>query len=77
MYEDLHEQLVNAPLPRGLDEQQSVLYRQQLRDKVKNLVGKAIRVYEQTLSTAQRVGAQNPYVKKTEDALERLRKLLL
>ena len=29
------------------------------------------------LSTAQRVGAQNPYVKKTEDALERLRKLLL
>ena len=77
MYEDLYEQLVNAPLPRGLDEQQSVLYRQQLRDKVKNLVGKAIRVYEQTLSTAQRVGAQNPYVKKTEDALERLRKLLL
>ena len=77
MYEDLYRQLIEAPLPRGLDEQQSALYRQQLHAKVKTLVEKAIKVYEQTLSTAQRVGAQNPYVKKTEDALERLRKLLL
>src|SRR5207302_2020203 len=29
MYEELYEQLINAPLPRGLDEQQSALYRQQ------------------------------------------------
>jgi hypothetical protein len=40
-------------------------------------VAKAIRIYEQTLSTAQRAGARNPYVDKTEQALERLRKLLL
>ena len=45
--------------------------------KVKTLVEKAIRIYEQTLSTAQRVNAKNPYVQKTEEALERLRKLLL
>jgi hypothetical protein len=68
---------VNAPLPPGLDARQSGLYRQQLRAKVKALVEKAIRVYEQTLSTAQRIGAKNPYVQKTEEALERLRRLLL
>lgn len=77
MYEDLYRQLTDAPLPRGLDEQQTALYRDQLHAKVKTLVEKAIRIYEQTLSTAQRVGARNPYVEKTEQALERLRKLLL
>ena len=77
MYEELYQELLNAPLPRGLDEQQQALYRQQLREKVKNLVTKAIRIYEETLSTAQRVGAQNPYVGKTREALDRLQKLLL
>ena len=77
MYEEFHDQLVGAPLPAGLDEQQRALYQEELRKKVRNLIGKAIRIYEQTLSTAQRVGAQNAYVQKTEEALERLRKLML
>lgn len=77
MYEELHDQMVGAPLPRGLTEDQRALYQQQLREKVKNLVGKAIRMYEETLSVAQRTGASNGYVKKTEEALDRLRKLLL
>ena len=76
MYEEMYDQLVNAPVPRGLDEEQQALYRQQLREKVKNLVGKAIRVYEETLSAAQRTGATSAYVEKTRQALERLRKLL-
>ncbi|MGZ6144028.1 MAG: tetratricopeptide repeat protein, partial [Myxococcales bacterium] len=76
LYEGMYDQLLNAPMPRGLDEQQQALYRQQLREKVKNLLGKAIRIYEETLSTAQRTGASNAYVEKTRQALERLRKLL-
>ena len=77
MYEELHDRLVNAPLPPGLDQKQQDLYRRQLREKVKNLVGKAIRIYEETLSVAQRTGAKNDYVARTEAALDRLRKLLL
>ena len=77
MYEELHDQMVNAPLPPGLTEAQRDLYRRQLQDKVKNLVSKAIRIYEEALSTAQRVGAKNDYVARTEAALDRLRKLLL
>jgi tetratricopeptide (TPR) repeat protein len=77
MYEELYAELVQAPLPRGLNESQRALYQEQLRKRVKNLVEKAIRIYEQTLSTAQRVGAQTGYVEKIEQALDRLRKLLL
>ncbi len=77
MYVEFHDQLVQAPLPPGLSADQRALYRQQLRDKVRSLIEKAIRIYEQTLATAQRVGAQGGYVEKTQAALERLRQLLL
>ena len=77
LYEQFHDELLSAPLPRGLDEEQRGAYQQALREKVKNLVGKAIRIYEQTLATAQRVGASNAYVQQTEDALERPKKLML
>ena len=77
LYEQFHDELVAAPLPRGLTEEQRGLYRSALREKVRNLIGKAIRIYEQTLSTAQRVGAQSGYVSKTQDALERLKTLML
>lgn len=77
LYEQFHDELIKAPLPRGLTEEQRGLYQSALREKVRNLVGKAIRIYEQTLATAQRVGAQSSYVNKTEDALNRLKKLML
>jgi tetratricopeptide (TPR) repeat protein len=77
LYEQFHDELVGAPQPPGLDDAQKKLYQEELHQRVKNLVSKAIRIYEQTLATAQRVGAQSDYVQKTEAALERLRKLLL
>ena len=77
LYEELHGELLGAPLPSGLTEEQRLLYQAELRKKVKNLVAKAIRIYQENLSAAQRVGAQNAYVEKTGQALERLRKLLL
>ena len=77
IYEEFHDQLLQAPLPRGLTDDQRALYQEELRNKVRNLIEKAIRIYEQTLATAQRVGAQSGYVEKTQQALERLRKLLL
>jgi tetratricopeptide (TPR) repeat protein len=77
LYEAFHDQLSHAPLPPGLTGEQQGVYRDELRKKVKTLVGKAIGIYEQTLATAQRVGAKNAYVDKTEAALERLKKLML
>ena len=76
LYEAFHDELVKAPLPRGLDPDQASLYRLELRGKVKVLMGKAIQIYEQTLAAAQRTGASNDYVAKARLALERVRKLL-
>jgi TolA-binding protein len=77
LYEAFHDSLVNAPLPKGLDAEQAGAYRRALRERVRVLVSKAIQIYEQTLSNARRVGAQNDYVDKAQEALERVKKLLL
>lgn len=77
LYESFHEQIVNAPLPPGLDAEQQAVYREELKKKVRILLDKAMKVYEQTLATAQRVNAQSPYVAKTSEALARMRALLL
>lgn len=73
MYEAFYGELVQAPLPNGLTQEQRTLYSQELRAKVRRLVDKAIRIYEQTLEQ----GGRGPYRQKTQDALSRLRKLLL
>ena len=77
LYEAFHDQLAAAPVPGGLSNEAQGVYREELTKKVRVLVEKAIRIYEQTLETAQRVGAQSAYVQRTGEALQRLRKLLL
>ncbi|HEY2029448.1 MAG TPA: tetratricopeptide repeat protein [Myxococcales bacterium] len=73
MYEAFYGELVQAPLPNGLTQEQRALYSQELRAKVRRLVDKAIRIYEETLQQ----GGKGAYRAKTQDALSRLRKLLL
>lgn len=77
LYESFHAQLVEAPVPPGLDEEQRAVYHEELKKKVRVLVDKAMRIYEQTLATAQRVNAQSPYVQRTSEALARMKALLL
>jgi hypothetical protein len=77
MYEAFYDELVHAPEPRGLTPEQQALYRDELHKKVRNLIEKAVRIYEQTLSQAQQSNAQSSYRQKTQDALDRLHKLLL
>jgi len=48
-----------------------------LRKKVRVLMAKAIRIYEETLAIARRVGAQSDYVERIRAALDRVKKLLL
>jgi hypothetical protein len=77
MYEQLHDQLVKAPLPQDLTGPQRELYRQEIRARVRTLVSKAMRIYEDTLSAAQRTGVRSDAVARTEAALQRLRSALL
>ncbi len=77
LYESLWEHMIQADVPPGLDAEQAEVYRVELRRKVRILLSKAINVYERTLETAVRIGAQNSYVERTRGALQRMKELLL
>jgi tetratricopeptide (TPR) repeat protein len=76
LYDGFYTELVGAPLPPGLDEQTAAAYGKELRSRVRVLVTKAIRVYEETLGTARRAGVGGDLVPRIEAALERMRRAL-
>lgn len=77
LYQRLYEQMTNASVPTDLDAEQTAIYLEELRTRVKVLVTKAIDAYEKTLATAERVGAQNPFINETRKELERMKTLLV
>ncbi len=76
LYESLHQQMIDAPMPK-LTHDEVAVYREELKKKVRVLIEKAMKIYEQTLATAERVNAQSDYVRKTHEALERMRAMLI
>jgi tetratricopeptide (TPR) repeat protein len=77
LYQSLYEQLTDATPPRDLDSEEVEIYRQELRNRIRVLITKAIDAYEQTLAAAERVGATNPFVQETRVQLDRMKTLLL
>ncbi|MFY0570693.1 tetratricopeptide repeat protein [Archangium lansingense] len=77
LYENLYEHLVNSPAPVELDAEEAVIYREELRKKVRVLLTKSINIYERTLEAAERIGSQNAFVVKTRQSLEKMKALLL
>lgn len=77
LYERLYDDLIQVPVPPGVDEEAKSFYQNQLREKVSVLVVKAIKIYEQSLQMAQRVGEKNEWVEKTSLSLERMKTLYL
>jgi len=77
LYEDLYDQMMEAPVPAGLDAAQADLYRAMLRRKVRVLVQKAISIYERTLSAAERTGVSSAFVDQTRGSLERMKQVLI
>jgi tetratricopeptide (TPR) repeat protein len=76
LYDALHRELTEAPLPRGLDEEHRAAYQAQLRDRVRVLVTKAIAIYENTVQAAQRTGVSNRFVEEARGSLERMKAAL-
>ena len=77
LYQDLYEQLMDATPPKDIEPEIVPIYREELHAKLKNVVSKAIDAYEKTLSTAERVGATNPFIAQTREKLDRMKTLLL
>jgi hypothetical protein len=70
--------MVNAPPPPELKSAEEIeVYRQELRNKIRVLITKAINIYEGTLEAAERIGAQNAFVARTRESLKKMKDLLL
>jgi hypothetical protein len=77
LYEELRSQLLDAPLPPGLDAEHGAAYRSELRKRVRVLAAKAITAYEQTLSRAARSGVDDlRFLADAQGSLERLKAAL-
>lgn len=77
LYEKLYDDLLEVPVPPDLDKEEKSVYLELLRKRVSVLVVKAIKVYEQSLQMAQRVGEKNEWVDQTSKSLERMKSLYL
>jgi len=77
LYEELRRQLLEAPLPPGLDEEHAQAYRAELRGRVRILATKAMSAYEASLTLASRTGVDGLTVlSDAQSALVRLKQAL-
>lgn len=77
LYERLHDDMVKVPVPPDLTEEQREIYRHEVKERVRVLVMKAMKVYQMSLEMAERVGQKNEWVDKTTASLERMKALYL
>jgi tetratricopeptide (TPR) repeat protein len=77
LYENLYGHMIGAPAPKELTPEEVEIYRQELRKKIRVLLTKAINIYERTLEAAERIGAQNPFVERTRESLQKMKDLLI
>lgn len=77
LYDELRRQMLEAPLPPGLDAEQAAAYRELLVSRLRILAEKAIVAYEQTLALAARARVEdNRFLEPTRKALEEMRAVL-
>jgi len=77
LYQDMYQQIAEAEAPRELDAEEAVIYKQEVRKRVRVLLTKAITVYESTLATAERLGSSGPFIDRAREGLEKMKQLLL
>jgi hypothetical protein len=74
LYDALRSDLLDAPLPPGLDDEHAEAYRAELRRRVRVLAAKAITAYEQTLARASRSGVDDlRFLAEAQQSLARLK----
>ena len=77
LYDELRGQLLDAPLPPGLDEEHAAAYRTELRRQVRVLATKAIAAYELTLQRASRSGVDDiRFLADAQASLDRLKQAI-
>jgi tetratricopeptide (TPR) repeat protein len=77
LYREFYDDLVGAPVPSQLAGEAREIYRDEVRKQVKTLLQKAISVHEKNVLMAERLGERNEWVKRSNEQMEQLRKLLV
>lgn len=77
LYREFYDDLVGAPIPPQLSDEAKVVYLEELKKQVRTLLQKAISVHEKNIVMAQRIGVSNDWVRRSNEQMDQLRKLLV
>jgi tetratricopeptide (TPR) repeat protein len=77
LYVELHRALQDAPVPQDLTEEEIAVYRDLLKSRLAVLLRKALRLFEMTLSLAERSGSDNEWTRLAREELARVEKEVL
>jgi TolA-binding protein len=76
LYHHLWVDILSAPPPEQLGQQEQEIYFEILRDRIRVLLKKAVVQWERTLKLAIRLGLDNEWIEKTTRDLDEIRKIL-
>jgi len=77
LYHHLWKDMLAAPPPEDLDEEEREIYQEILREKIRVLLKKAVLQWERTLKLASRLGLDNKWVESTQRDLDEIRDILV
>jgi tetratricopeptide (TPR) repeat protein len=77
LYREFYDDLVGAPIPPELKGEARDVYLDEVKKQVRSLLQKAVSIHEKNVSMAERVGANNDWVRRSNAELEQLKKLLV
>jgi len=77
IYEAFYQDFLKSEVPSELDNEEVQIYFEELRDQIRPLLERAIRIYERNIKMGARSRqGDNPWIEKTRSHLERLKSLL-
>jgi tetratricopeptide (TPR) repeat protein len=77
LYHELYDDLVNAPVPPQLSGEAKDVYLEQVRNQVRGLLQRAVAIHEKNLLMAERNGIDNEWVKRSNEEMAQLKRLLV
>lgn len=77
LYHEFYDDLVGAPVPPALSGEARDVYLDEVKKQVKPLLQKAVSIHEKNVVMAERIGADNEWVRRSNAELEQLKRLLL
>ncbi|OGQ92067.1 MAG: hypothetical protein A2289_14275 [Deltaproteobacteria bacterium RIFOXYA12_FULL_58_15] len=77
LYESLHDMIVGMEAPRELSDAQVSVYEEEVRQRVRVLVAKALSAYERSLEVGRRASTAQAWVARLEAAVDRLQSVYL